>query len=40
MVQWVKDPALSLTVAQVAAVAQVLQSLAQELPHVAGMAKK
>ena len=38
MVQQVKDPALSLTVAQFAAVACVW-SLAQELPHAAAVAK-
>ena len=39
MVQQVKDLALSTAAAQITAVVQV-QSLAQDLPHAEGMAKK
>ena len=39
MARWVKDLALSLLVAQAAAVVWV-PSLGQELPHAMGMAKK
>ena len=39
LAQWVKDPALSLQGLGVAAIAQA-QSLARELPHAVGVAKK
>ena len=39
MTKWVEDPALSLEWLGITAVMQV-RSLAQELPHAAGMAKK